>query len=56
MVKGWNPLIALVRTPYGYEDLGNSTHPNHKRWEQLRFGMKDTPVCRLLELPPSPIH
>lgn len=37
MVKGWNPLVALVRTPYGYEDLGNSTHPNHKSWEQLRF-------------------
>ena len=30
-----NPLVALVRSTYGYELFNNLVNPNHKSWEQL---------------------
>lgn len=35
MNAGRNTLVAVVRTTYGYEDLGNITFINHKSCEQL---------------------
>ncbi len=37
LIEGWNSLVGLVRSTYGYEDLNNLVNPNHKNWEQLRF-------------------
>ncbi len=35
LTEEWNALVGLVHGPYGYEDLNNLVHPNHKNWEQV---------------------